>query len=181
MEYIIVNNNIIDTTTHITGHVFIITKHNEVILGHNKYFDYIASFGGYKDHNETLLDTILREWNEETHECIINSEQLVKYINKSKIIMNHTEKGDHYTCFCKIDDMEFDINIINKYFTQAISQPILKEDQLENDYMVMISLDDIMMSLSKGDDKVKNHFGKYEKIRKTNISYYKIYEALTQN
>ncbi|QKF93481.1 NUDIX domain-containing protein [Fadolivirus algeromassiliense] len=178
MNFQVVDTSVLDITTHITGHVFIITKNKNIILGHNKIFDYIASFGGYKDDNETLLETILREWTEETHESIMDKKTLFTYLKNAKCIMNQTEKGVHYTFFCEIDDIEFDMDMINNKLNKALCIPNLKEDQLENDYITLVSLDDIKFALLKGDYKIKNHLGKYETIRNSNILYYKIYLSL---
>jgi len=177
MSYTIVDPCVLDLTTHSTGHVYIITKNRNVILGHDKKYDHIGSFGGFGDPDETLLQTILREWDEESHGSIMDKETLVKYLKTGKIIMHSSPKGQHYTFFCKIDDLEFDIKDINTKFADSISKPDLKEDQLEHDYIVMVSLDDIKEALAKGDDKIKNSFGKVEKIRNINISCYNFFFA----
>lgn len=174
MAYTLVDVSVLNTTSHITGHVYLITN-GYVILGHNRHHNHIDSFGGYSEEGETLLETVKREFQEESLECIFNNETLEKYLWKSQIIMRKSDKGEHYSIFAKIDDISFDINSINISFKQAFTNPNLTEFQKEHDYIVMVLLSDIHSGIidNHTDVFVKDPFGdEYFKIRPINIVSY---------
>src|SRR5437763_681911 len=96
---------ILPTSDHCTGHVYLITKHNDmlcVIVGHNTLHNNAASLGGFKKGSETLLETIYREFSEETLDCLMPTVDLGRRLEHSTIITRRSDKGQHYTAFIDV-------------------------------------------------------------------------------
>lgn len=155
------------------------------IQGHNKEHNNIDSFGGFRDDKDkSLLETILREFSEETLDCICDGNILTKFIFEKSIIITRQPIGQinnnqiRYIIFCNITDLGIKYENIHNIFESFIkkSQNInLTESQKENDYLVCIDIDDIMKSLDDYSEFPKNkkvivYFnGKQEEIRNGNL------------
>ena len=180
MAYTIVDPSVLNTKSHITGHVYLITN-DCVILGHNEKHNNVASFGGFNEEGETLLETLQREFQEESLYCLFDNNTLEKYLRNAKVITRLSPKGRHYTFFAWINDITFDIKEININFKKALANPNLTDSQKENNYLVMVKLTDIQKVITNGstdDIIVKNHFGDDElRIRNINIPAYNFFFA----
>lgn len=136
------------TQNHCSGHIRLFFKQDDkhliTILGHNEKYDNVTSFGGFADPNETLLDTLLREYMEESLGAV-TTEQMMKdlLLKECTIIHRKSNKGDHYTVFCIIDNISFDIKTIRTKFKHERSKPNLNSGQKENDDIVFVGLDTI--------------------------------------
>ena len=143
------------TFDHCSGHVYPLLKLDDqlcVLVGHNAKYGNVASFGGFSEQyegsqdKESLLETILREYEEESLECVTDRETLKnKIFEKSALITRKSPKGCHYTIFCFFDNLNIDPSIINQKFKEKRNDPnlTLTKGQLENDYVVCIPLNNI--------------------------------------
>ena len=130
------------TRNHCTGHVYLLDINSYMILGHNLNHDNVCSFGGFSNPEETLMETIIREFREETLDCVLPHNVLEKLLlEKSVIITRRSVKGQHYTVFCNAKDHYFDPEKINREFKNALTDAFLTIDQKENDRIVMVKLD----------------------------------------
>lgn len=173
---------ILNSTGHCTGHVYLIFKdenkhdstHN-IILGHNEKHDNLASFGGFSEEGETLLQTICREFAEEALGCIFTEETLIDLVhNYSVMITRKSVKGQHYTVFCNVSGLEFNESVINDHFLLERQNPYLTECQKENDYLVVVPLVEIEQKLMiDNSNLVTDSNGKLQKIRDINVPAYK--------
>lgn len=169
----------LNTTGHSTGHVYLIYKNKDesynIILGHNEKYDNLASFGGFSEEGETLLQTICREFDEEALGCIFSEETLISLLqNHSVMITRKSVKGQHYTVFCNATGLEFDESKINGDFLIRRQNPELTVCQKENDYIVVVSLAEIEQNLMiDNKDVVMDSNGKVQRIRDINIPAYK--------
>jgi ADP-ribose pyrophosphatase YjhB (NUDIX family) len=179
---------ILDTlsgTEHCTGHVYLILKHcgePHVLLGHNAEHNNICSFGGFSDNGESLLNTILREHQEETLGCACSQEKLAVLLSyKSRMITRKSPKGQHYTAFTEVpeDFSDIDIDDSNMKLTEKLKNPDLTECEKENDYLVLVPLNTIRAALEnhKPGQKllVKDTKGVENEIRDINIPAYRWY------
>jgi inhibitor of KinA sporulation pathway (predicted exonuclease) len=178
-----ISETLLNTTTHCTGHVYQIFKVQDkpfVLLGHNEKHNNIASFGGFKEKDvpETLLGTIIREHREETLGCVLSDEELSKLLlTESKLITRSSVKGQHYTTFIEVSS---DINLdeANRKFKERLNNPELTEDERENDYLVLVSLDTIRDAVVTNPVTgpivlVKDINGVQNEIRDINVPAYK--------
>lgn len=191
-QYIQVDSSVLNTTEHCTGHIYLYTKYNGInhfIIGHNKEHNNGASLGGFKklfNHlkiQETLLETICREFSEETLDCLFSKDKtndLINYLTKGIFTTRKSEKGQHYVVFCDATNMVFDMEKINIEFKQKLNDPNLTPDQQENDYLTMVSFDNIKTALhnnesNKSSDNiiVKDHANVDIKIRNVCIPAFK--------
>jgi hypothetical protein len=165
---------LINTYDHCTGHVYLIFKNDqnkyEIILGHNEIHDNLASFGGFKNSGESLLQTICREYAEESLECIFPEDDLVNHLmHNSVMITRKSDKGQHYTIFCNVTGLKLDRKSIQVQFKNKRTNPDLTKDQKENDNIVFVSLDNIQQSV---DGSVIDCDGNIQKIRNINMPAY---------
>lgn len=139
-----ISNVLTKTNDHHTGHVYLLDSNRNLILGHNKKYDNVCSFGGFSEVGETLLDTIIREFKEESLECVFPAGDLKKLLLEDSIIITRNRDGKQfYTAFCNVKNYKFNLEEINKNFTQALTNPDLKAGQKENDRIVIVNLDTI--------------------------------------
>lgn len=158
------------TKSHDTGHVFLFDKNNNLVLGSSN--NNISSFGGYKDANEVLIDTIVREYREETLDCVYDYKLLQKQIlSKSIVIIRKSFKGSHYTVFCKIDNHEFNSKQINKCFKLKLC-PELPDEYKEHDRISVVNLNTIIDAIRQNTYIVTDTDNKFYTIRSTNILEY---------
>jgi len=166
-----------NTFDHCTGHVYLLFKKNGeyyVIVGHNKDHDNIASFGGFVAPGESLKTTILREYEEETLNCLFPTKQIERMLlDCNMIITRKSAKGQHYTAFCDIGSTNVDIEEIEQKFAVALTDPNLTADQKENDKLVVIALRDIMEKIDEVSPIVKDSNGIDRKIRDINMPAYR--------
>lgn len=180
IQYTKVDTSILNTKDHCTGHVYLMSKYNNcyyVVMGHNKLRNYCTSFGGFKNSSsETLMDTICREFSEETLNCLINNHDLKKYLSKSTIITRKSPKGQHYISFSIIPNAIFDIKKIDTNFKQLLKNPNLTTDEQENDYLTLIPLVNIQNALMKkiniNDFIVKDYLNHDVKIRDISVTVF---------
>lgn len=184
IQYTVVDNAVLDTTDHHTGHAYLFTAYNgtaHVILGHNKKHNNCASFGGFANPNETLQETICREFSEETLDCVMPISDLINCLSNGIIITRTSSRGKHFTIFCN-PEKTFDFSKINNDFQDASQNPNLTPDQKENDYLTMVPVTAIATMLSQyevlgstdfSNFIVKDHMNTDVKIRDINVSAYK--------
>jgi len=166
---------------HCSIHVrlFWIDKDGKLVtaLGHNEKYDNGTSFGGFGESGETLLETLLREYMEESLGSLTTDQKLKEYLLDDCTIVRRTSiKGDHYTVFCTIKDTMFDIDVTRSIFKQERAKPDLNEGQKENDDIVFVSLDEISNAFGENlsaDVNVKTTEGQTIKIRGINMPAYK--------
>lgn len=169
-----------ETIDFFSGHIYLITN-GYVIVGHNRKHDNIAALGGLGDPNETLLMAILREYLEESLGCLFSKDALNKLgfdteidfikhvlLNCNMLITRKSSKGHHYSAFCDISHIPFDIKEVEQRFIIASANPDLKDAQKENDMIVMVALDDIKETLQNGRWNVKDSNGIERTIRDVN-------------
>lgn len=180
------------TVDHCSGHVYpLITMEGQlcVILGHNAKYGNVASFGGFSEQHEnksankeSLLETILREYAEESLGCITTKDEMrEKLFNSCALITRRSPKGQHYTAFCNVDDLGFDYQKANDKFKQIRSDPNsnLTEGEKENDYIVCVPLDGIKKNDIKCDEAphenvvTKDYTGQEVTIRGINMPAYR--------
>jgi len=183
IQCIRVPNIVFNTKKHCSGHVFLCFTINDikyVVLGHNDKNNYVASFGGFSDPGETLFETILREFAEESLECIFDKDTLKKYLKKGIIIVHESPRGYHYSVFCDIHDIVPNIETINIAFRKKLKNPNLLKCQKENNFIVMLSLAEIKKCIDDSDDDnnviIKTNLFEtdiYLKIRSINVPSFK--------
>lgn len=143
----------LNLTNHITGHVYLFVKIGEkdfVILGHNEDHDNVASFGGFIERGEpkeTVRQTILREFQEETLGVLMNSEVLSSFLQQGRIITRQSPKGHHFTVFCQIGN--FNIDGMNNRFVTIRQNQKLTEAERENDYLVALEVEKIKEAIER--------------------------------
>lgn len=148
---------LLNTHDHCTGHVYLIDSSKNILLGHNEKHDNVCSFGGFSNPGETLMETIIREFSEETLDCVLTSDSLKSYILSSSVVITRRSiKGQHYTVFCEVENRNFDLLKINNELKKARTNPSLTPDQLENDRIVMVNLSTIANAINFEDNKLKN-------------------------
>ena len=188
----IYRNNVSDillkTRDHCTGHVYLLNINRNLILGHNEKHDNVCSFGGFRNSGETLMETITREFREETLDCVLPYDVLEKMLLEKSVIITRTSiKGQHYTVFCNADDHDFDLEKINHKFKNALTDPDLTPDQMENDQIVMVNLDVVADAIRQNESSTKiivvpDITNSDCKIRDINVPAYKWFiESLTNN
>jgi hypothetical protein len=156
ISYTVADDSVLDGTDHCTGHVYLFTIYNEmihVILGHNKKHNNCASFGGFANPNETLRETICREFSEETLDCVMSTSDLITCLSNCMIITRTSSKGKHFTIFCNSGKI-FDFSKISSDFVNALQNPNLTQDQQENDYLTMVPLVNIINAFNLNDVSV---------------------------
>lgn len=173
------NNILCSAKNHCSGHIRLFFEQNGLfytILGHNEKYDNVTSFGGFADPGETLLDTLLREYMEESLGSITTETTMRNLLlDKCTLIHRRSVKGDHYTVFCMLNYVP-DIKTIRENFKTARSGPNLNSGQKENDDIVFVSLDVIVSAFSENieiDVCVKNSENNLVKIRGINMPAYK--------
>lgn len=166
------------TRNHITGHVYLIFRDDQgnyqVILGHNEKHDNVASFGGFSEEGENLLQTICREYSEETLDCILSLDDLISALaTKSVVITRKSPKGHHFTVFCNVTGLSFNLKTIQSNFKEKLNQPDIKSCQQENDNIVVVNLKDIENAIRENNYVVKDFDFHNQKIRDINVPAYK--------
>ena len=176
-----------NTFNHCSGHVYpliTVDKHVCVLLGHNAKYNNVASFGGFSEQyegsetKESLLDTILREYTEESLGCITDEETMKqKLFESSALITRESPKGHHYTAFSFIDGLNVDFVKANENFKHIRENSIndLTKGQLENDQLVCVPLENIKKSDTgeMANLTVNDIFGKDVSIRGINLPAYR--------
>ena len=86
-------------------YVFSRTKgYNNIIFGKNAKYGNITSFGGYREEGETLLETTVREFMEETLGVLCSEDKIREHLlNYSYVLKKITPKGICYNSFVFID------------------------------------------------------------------------------
>lgn len=164
-QYLIINKlNAI--RNHTSAHIYLIHKHH-IILGYNARYNILASIGGYKDKSENLIQTISREYEEETLNAITPTEQLNYFITNSSICISDNLR---YSIFCNISNLELNYNTISHNFKRLALNPNLTSYQKEYDDIITLPLLDIYTSIKDESYQVLNM-----NIRKENIDIYRWY------
>ena len=165
---------------HCSGHIrlfFLMDGEYYTILGHNEKYDNVTSFGGFSDPSETLIQTLIREYMEESLGSVTTAEEMEQLLlQKCVVIHRESAKGHHYTIFCNFADRKFDIGTIRKNFKQKRNQPDLSPGQKENDDIVIVSLKAIKNAISTdetADVYVNDTDCRTVKIRGINLPAYK--------
>ena len=151
MNYIQIPNNEIskvltNTFDHYSGHVIICCEYQEelhIILGHNKEYNNVATFGGLSDNNENLLSTIIREYSEESLDCVLSKDEIINKLLLTPIalIKRTSSKGTHYHIFITVCG---NFNKMREQFKQKLINENLTKDQLENDNLVLVPFANIV-------------------------------------
>jgi len=168
--------DVLSTTNHRTGHVHLyITREGRryAILGHNREHDNLAVLGGFSNAGETLLETIQREFMEESLGCIFDTGTIKGYLESGTVYTRTSSMGQHYTVVCDIGECLIDIDEVNAKFRHALKDPNLTADQRENDFLVMVPLDEIGSAIEGNDSDVLvqvNLDGKDMNLRIRNIN-----------
>lgn len=159
---------------HCTGHVYLMNSDYDILLGHNKKYKNVCSFGGFASPGESLADTVLREFQEETLGTVMNSEALSELIlTKSIMITRTSPKGRHYTLFCNSNAFDFDLDLINATFALKLTDPNLTADQLENDYVTIVNLKSVSAVIEQNKLDTTDINGFVVHLREINIPAYK--------
>ena len=100
-------DSVLKRTDGATVHVYLFcesTGIQYVFAGHNKKHNNIASFGGFIEKGETVENALIREFREESHECIISVNELNQYLSQDSVIVINRKsvKGEHFTFFINI-------------------------------------------------------------------------------
>jgi len=177
IAYTVVSNieDTLQIKTHATGHVYMIYK-GVVLLGYTDKHYNIFSIGGFvnENNNETLFDTIVRECQEETLDCIIQKDDLLNVlINNSVGITRKSPKGQHYTFFCDVSSLDLDLKAMQREFLIRRSNPNLTKDQQETDRLVGVELKMIKTSIEQSTRLVTDVDGTEYTIRDINEPAYK--------
>jgi len=177
IAYTVVSNieETLQIKTHATGHVYMIHK-GVVFLGYTDKHHNIFSIGGFVNENndETLFDTIVRECQEETLNCVIQKGDLLTLlINNSVGITRKSPKGHHYTFFCDVSSLNLDLKAMQREFLIRRSNPNLTKDQQETDRLVGVELKTIKTSIEQGTRLVTDVDGTEYTIRDINEPAYK--------
>lgn len=173
IQYTEVNQDALNINHHVTGHVYLFANIDGkvcVLLGHNKDHDNVASFGGFSDGNETVRETILREFQEETLGALMSLELLSSFLDKGRIITRQSQKGHHFTVFCQIGPFKMDG--VNEKFKIALQNPDLKEDERENDYLVALGLEKIQEAVKNSPNEKEVYVDGFH-IRDINVPVYR--------
>ena len=178
--------NVLRTTfDHCSGHVYPLVKRDTkffVVLGHNSKFKNVASFGGFSeqyegsDTKESLLETITREYKEESLGCITDKKTMKqKLLETNALVTRQSQKGHHYTAFCFLEN--FDFNDACSKFNQIRKDPNsnLMIGQLENDYLVLVPLENIKKDVVDNPPNLttSDHLGNQVTVRDINVPVYK--------
>lgn len=184
--YTVVSNieETLQIKTHATGHVYMIHK-GVVFLGYTDKHHNIFSIGGNVNdtNDETLFDTIVRECQEETLDCVIQKEDLLNLlINNSVGITRTSSKGQHYTFFCDVSSLNLDLKAMQQEFLIRRSNSNLTKDQQETDRLVGVELKTIRTSIEHSTRLVTDVDGTEYTIRDINEPAYKwLFSAINED
>lgn len=162
---------------HCSGHVIVLMSIDDklhIVLGHHSFYDALATFGGFSQEGETLMETILRRSSEESLDSIVDKSTMEDLLmNSIAMITRKSAKGRHYSVFVKVSG---DFSEMKEQFTQASSKPDLTEGQKENDYLALVPLANIT-----SDDQTKDFEGNPVNIRDVTLDGYKwLHNAIRQ-
>jgi hypothetical protein len=172
-----IKETLLNTYDHFTGHVYLLYKTyvDMVVLGHNKKHDNVASFGGFAEVKENLLETIRREFREESRGTVLTEEKLIEILQNKSVMITRTLKGkQYYTLFCMADQLLDDMKTIQKNFQEKQKEPGLTDGEKENDNIVFIPIENIKQNIDKI-ELITDIDGKPQKIREINIPAYKCF------
>jgi len=86
---------------------------------------------------------------EESLGCIFDADTLKHYLELGTVYTRTSSMGQHYTVVCDLGEMDLDIDKANVRFADALKNPNLVDDQKENDFLVVVPLDEIRNAISK--------------------------------
>jgi hypothetical protein len=95
-----------DIRNHRFSCVWIFTHINDqlvIIMGHNEKFNNVSSFGGRRDENETVIDTLIRE----TYEESCRSIQLDRKQIEEKMVITLNRNNEGYIIILYWKDFDF--------------------------------------------------------------------------
>lgn len=86
---------------HRSGHIIVLVNVNRygcVLMGKHRTHSHAEMFGGYAQEDETLKETVLREFSQQTLDCIMTSQELEAHLmsQTSMILMHESRKGRRY-------------------------------------------------------------------------------------
>lgn len=160
---------LLETIDHVTADVYLLDGNSNFILAHNKKYDNVCSFCGFKNGAESLIDTIIRGYRDESLDCVYDYVELKTFMLTNSVVITGTSaSGKHFTVFCKIN-YEFDQKQINTMFTEALENPWLLECQEENDKIVKIKMETILEAINNQTLIVTDEDNIEYKIRDINV------------
>lgn len=140
------------------GHVIFTYKYS-VIFGVDQRGE-LSAFGGRSDHGETLMSTLIREYVEESHECITSITTLVQLLNNSKnySIKKRRNNKFSFTAILPLDKLDFDA-AREVFHTQAAHTTARPHSELKD--IVIISLQSLMEALQTNSRSVGEYNLRY--------------------
>jgi len=168
-----VKETLLNTYDHHTGHIrLFFTKNDKLITisGQNAKYKNIAAFGGFSEPGENLMQTLIREYMEESLGAVTSAEVMEqKLLEHCIIIKRITDNKTYYTVFCNFENSNFDLEIIRQKFKEERNKDNLTPGQLENDDIVFVDFDEIEKGFNPDNEVadvfVKNSLGETGKIR----------------
>lgn len=136
-------NETTSTKNHSSSHIFAIDEKKNFIFGQNKKYKNLAHFGGFPNPDETVMETAIREFQEESLNSIIDTQKLHNLLQDphfTKVSFAQSIKNNvysnHYCFFLRSHD--FDFNSAESQFSINRENPHLSIDQQENQCLVTI-------------------------------------------
>jgi hypothetical protein len=161
-----ISTNLYYVEDHFKVHIYLIFENEQnehvVILRHDKKHNKIAPFSGFIKEIETLFETMIRIYDERSHQSIMKIHQLEHYLkNKSILISRNSSKGRHYIIFCNITESKINQKEIKEHFKN-------KSLFLNNDDISFVKLNHIRHAINENVRIVDSENNKLT-IKKTSI------------
>lgn len=136
---------------HASSHIFVMDGKN-FIFGRNRKYQNLAHFGGLPDINETVVDTAIREFQEESLNTIVQTERLQELIKDpscSKVSFAQSFRNGKYSDhYCFFLSSHFDFDGSKSLFESLCLNPDLTVDQKENDKLIIVPYSHIEGAIS---------------------------------
>lgn len=144
-------------TTHASAHIVIINNDDNnieknIIFGQNKKYKNLAHFGGLPNPSETVIETAVREFQEESLNSIMDSETLRSKLENpiaSKISFAQSVRRDLYVDhYCFFLETKFDFDGAADQFIVNRQNLELTIDQQENEKLISVPLSNLKQSIN---------------------------------
>lgn len=139
---------------HASAHIVVVNnlaQKKYIIFGQNKKYKNLAHFGGLPNNSETVIETAVREFQEESLNSIMDSDTLYSKLQNplvTRVSFAQSVRDESYLDhYCFFLETSFDFNVAADKFLINREDPELTIDQQENKNLVSVPLSNIEQSI----------------------------------
>lgn len=160
---------------HYSAHVALWNSDMGLICGITSDTHEISTFGGLAENNETVLQTIVREFQEETLGILFTNEQLISILHDSQHFVRKSDLGNHYNFYVVLDTSP-DIDHIRREFVKKLEKYDLPEYR-EHEGLTMIPQKSIQTGLSISPPIFEDIYGQIYPMREPVLAALRYFEV----